>query len=76
MEPKGDNPARNIRLNGVSRRLAAQDIPGLLLELGYGSERAGIAVAINGEVVPRAEWPVRSIDADDAVEIVSAVQGG
>ncbi|HWJ10607.1 MAG TPA: sulfur carrier protein ThiS [Nocardioides sp.] len=36
----------------------------------------GIAVAVNGEVVPRTAWPAVVLADGDAVEVVTAVQGG
>ncbi|HXQ76429.1 MAG TPA: sulfur carrier protein ThiS [Acidimicrobiales bacterium] len=36
----------------------------------------GIAVARNGEVVPRSAWPTTDLDHDDHVEIVTAAAGG
>jgi sulfur carrier protein len=36
----------------------------------------GIAVARNGEVVPRSAWPSTDLCADDRVEIVTAAAGG
>lgn len=36
----------------------------------------GVAVAVNGEVVPRATWPGVVLADGDAVEVVTAVQGG
>ncbi|MFC4333699.1 sulfur carrier protein ThiS [Salininema proteolyticum] len=35
----------------------------------------GIAVAVNGEVVPRGEW-ARALDDGDKVEVLTATQGG
>ena len=41
------------------------------------SERtSGIAVAVNGEVVPRGSWSDTVLAAGDRVELVTAVQGG
>ena len=40
------------------------------------NERAGSAIAVNGEVVPRAEHATTSLRDGDVVEIVTAVQGG
>ena len=37
---------------------------------------SGIAVAVNGEVVPRGSWPATALAAGDRVELVTAVQGG
>jgi sulfur carrier protein len=36
----------------------------------------GIAVARNGEVVPRSAWPSTDLRPDDRVEIVTAAAGG
>jgi sulfur carrier protein len=36
----------------------------------------GIAVARNGEVVPRSAWPSTDLHDDDSVEIVTAAAGG
>jgi sulfur carrier protein len=33
-------------------------------------------VAVNGEVVPRHRWPATPLRDGDAVEILTAVQGG
>lgn len=42
-----------------------------------GTDRAsGIAVAVNGEVLPRVRWSVTLLADGDVVEIVTAVQGG
>ncbi len=36
----------------------------------------GVAVAVNDEVVPRADWAATPVRAADRVEILTAVQGG
>jgi sulfur carrier protein len=36
----------------------------------------GIAVVVNGTVVPRSEWPARRLRGEDSVEVITAVQGG
>lgn len=38
--------------------------------------RDGIAVAVNGEVVPKGLWGDRVLQVGDSVEIIRAVQGG
>ncbi len=40
------------------------------------SSTRGIAVARNGEVVPRSRWDVERVSAGDRIEIVSAAAGG
>ena len=37
---------------------------------------AGVAAAVNGEVVPRRSWPGTLLRDGDQVEVVTAVQGG
>ncbi|MGS2613722.1 sulfur carrier protein ThiS [Micromonospora sp. LZ34] len=39
-------------------------------------EQRGVAVAVNGEVVPRAGWPATVLRDGDRVEVLSAAQGG
>ncbi|MGI8844738.1 MAG: sulfur carrier protein ThiS, partial [Thermoleophilaceae bacterium] len=36
----------------------------------------GVAVAVDGEVVPRAQWATRELGAGGQVEVLHAVQGG
>ncbi|GAB2752645.1 sulfur carrier protein ThiS [Nocardioides pakistanensis] len=36
----------------------------------------GLAVALNGAVVPSGSWATTSLSEDDAVELVTAHQGG
>lgn len=38
--------------------------------------RLGVAVALNSQVVPRGSWASTSLAAGDAVELVTAMQGG
>jgi sulfur carrier protein len=41
-----------------------------------GEARRGIAVAVNGTVVPRADWDTTALRDGDTVEVLTAVQGG
>ena len=38
--------------------------------------RRGVAVAVNGTVVPRSAWAVVPLADGDAVEVLTAAQGG
>ena len=40
------------------------------------AERRGIAVALDGEVVPRGRWPETELRAGHRVEVLEARQGG
>ncbi|MTV24184.1 sulfur carrier protein ThiS [Nitriliruptoraceae bacterium ZYF776] len=39
-------------------------------------DRRGVAVALDGEVVPRGAWDATHVAADAEVEVVTAAQGG
>jgi sulfur carrier protein len=65
-----------IRVNGESEPLAAATLQALLAEKTVDTEQKGIAVALNGAVVPRAAWAQTRLKAGDSVEIVRARQGG
>ena len=40
------------------------------------ASRRGVAVAVDGEVVPRGEWDTTSLSEGMKVEVLQAVQGG
>ena len=40
------------------------------------SATTGVAAALNGEVVRRADWDATLLDDGDQVEVLTAVQGG
>ena len=66
-----------IWLNG--RELEGRDgvtVADLLADLGVEPQARGVAVAVDGEVVPRAEWARRAVDAGARVEALTAMQGG
>ena len=66
----------SIRVNGQSEPLLATTLSALLREKEIALDTRGIAVAINGAVVPRAAWPSTRLAAGDEVEIVRGRQGG
>lgn len=64
-----------ITLNGKPHALDGQtSITGLLASLNINPKQ--VAVAVNGEVVPRDTWADVQVAAGDTVEIVRAVGGG
>jgi sulfur carrier protein len=65
-----------IRINGEDEPLAADTLAALLEEKAVDVDQRGIAVALNGAVVPRAAWPQTALKPGDSVEIVRARQGG
>jgi sulfur carrier protein len=65
-----------LTVNGETRDVVTRRLDQLLERLGYSIESPGIAVAVNGRVVPRGEWNAHAVASGDEIEIVGAVQGG
>ena len=65
-----------IRINGENEPLGAATLEALLAEKAVDSGQRGIAVALNGAVVPRAAWRETRLKPGDSIEIVRAKQGG
>jgi sulfur carrier protein len=66
-----------IVLNGEPREDGAGVAVAELIEsLGLPSRARGVAVAIDGEVVPRAAWETQAIPDGARVEVLTAMQGG
>jgi sulfur carrier protein len=68
--------SKTISVNGEQKPLNSSRLIELLEENGVDSGKGGVAVALNGEVVPRADWAQTSMKQDDKVEIVHIVRGG
>ncbi len=65
-----------LRINGVEQELAVSTVAALLAVQGIDPNARFVAVAVNGAVVRRAEWPVATLSPGDNVEIVRPLQGG
>jgi sulfur carrier protein len=66
-----------VVVNGQPREVSAGVTVSRLLEaLGHDPSGAGIAVAVNGEVVPRGAWPTKPLGERDRIEVLGAAQGG
>lgn len=66
-----------ILVNGEPR--AVEDgttVAALVGAAGVAPEARGVAVALDGEVVPRGDWERTELGAGARVEIVTAVAGG
>jgi sulfur carrier protein len=69
-------PQPEVRVNGKVEPLGAATLAALLAEKIVDTGQRGIAVALNGAVVPRAAWSATMLRPGDSVEIVRARQGG
>jgi sulfur carrier protein len=66
-----------IVLNGErSDVCAGETVLAVLARLGLDSEARGVAVAVDGEVIPRAGWESYAVPEDARVEVLTAMQGG
>lgn len=67
----------NVVVNGEARELPATATVASAVEVaGADASARGIAVAIDGQVVPRREWRSISLLEGQRVEVLRAVQGG
>lgn len=67
----------NVRLNGAS--VSAPEgatVSWAAAESGIDEPRRGVAVAIDGEVVPASRWSETVLVEGQSVEVVAAIQGG
>jgi sulfur carrier protein len=66
-----------ISLNGKDCELqAGASVAAVLARLQVPADARGVAVAVDGEVVPRAQWETFQLTGDARVEVLTAMQGG
>ena len=66
-----------VVVNGTEVELAETAlVSDVVASLRPNQEARGVAVAVNGTVVPRGEWPVTRLASGDKVEVLTAVAGG
>ena len=66
-----------VLLNGQESELGCDEtLLDLLAQLGVTPGRRGCAVAVDGEVVPRAQWGSFALPEHARVEVLTAMQGG
>ena len=66
-----------VSINGKKQEINGNmDLLQLVESLGVDPTQAGVAIAVNCEVIPRKMWSRTCIDSDSEIEIIHAVQGG
>jgi sulfur carrier protein len=66
-----------VELNGQAEQLPdGATVADAVKAVGVNGETRGVAVAVDGEVVRRADWVTTPLAERQAVEVVRAVQGG
>jgi len=66
----------NVTVNGAPQDLPEGATVTEVLPEEDAQGRLGVAVALNGEVVRRAEWATTHVKPGDKIEILRAVGGG
>jgi sulfur carrier protein len=64
-----------VILNGEPQELSDGATVDAVVEITGAPER-GVAVAVDGEVVPRGQWTSTELHDGQRVEVLQAVQGG
>ena len=65
-----------IELNGRGVEVEARATVADAVTASGAGERRGVAVAVEGEVVPRSEWHATPLREGQPVDVLQAVQGG
>ena len=66
-----------ILLNGQRSELrAGETVASALVRLDLARDAPGVAVAVDGDVVPRSTWESFALPDGARVEILTAMQGG
>jgi sulfur carrier protein len=67
----------SVTVNGDARELPeGATVASVVAALPNAPEGRGVAVAVGGEVVPRAQWSTTELRQGASIEVVVAVQGG
>ncbi len=66
----------NVELNGEIVRLPDGATVATAIETSGAATERGVAVALDGDVVPRSEWEKTSLSDGQKVEVLAAIQGG
>jgi sulfur carrier protein len=66
-----------ICFNGKSREISeSMTVVGFLKGYHIDSNIRGVALAVNGTIVPRSDWELLRFQEGDLVEVIQATQGG
>jgi thiazole synthase len=65
-----------VELNGEPTALPDGATVAAAIEASGAAARRGVAVAVDGEVVPRGEWDATRLHEGEKIEVLAAIQGG
>jgi sulfur carrier protein len=77
VEARGEGGTVTVVVNGQNRKLpVGVTVADVVRELAGDEGARGVAVAVDGEVVPRGRWDDVALAGGERIEVVRAVQGG
>ena len=65
----------NVYFNNVSVHTSANQLSDLIEEQGL-TDKQGIAVAVNQNIIPKSEWTTVTLSENDNILVITATQGG
>jgi thiazole synthase len=65
-----------VELNGKPTALPDGATVAAAIDASGAAARRGVAVAVDGEVVPRSEWDATRLHEGEKIEVLAAIQGG
>ena len=66
-----------LSVNGREKKVhEGMNLTGLLSEMSLATDRKGIALCVNLEVIPKENWVSTILEDNDRIEIVIAAPGG
>lgn len=65
-----------ITINSKQVEVVAQEVLQQIVFDQIGENAKGVAVAINGQVIPKDSWPQTPVSENDDILIIKATQGG
>lgn len=66
----------DITVNGSTRSVPDATTVASLATALVGPVHDGIAIAVNGTVVPAGSWAALTVQAGDRIDVITALQGG
>jgi sulfur carrier protein len=66
----------SVTINGEPREFDERATVEAVVRVAGAPDGRGVAVALDGEVVPRGEWATTEVRDGQQIEVVAAVQGG
>lgn len=74
--PAPFNEQVSVTVNGRAVQLDSSALVALLKDFSVDADSTGVAVAVDGTVVPKSQWQNTVLLNDQRIEVLGAMQGG